>query len=420
MKKFVKFSEVVPTGVLTIDFDNPEFRDLGVEKYIEQLISEDINLATIDINSMKSKYEYTMMGVQEFLKTMTPMQIYAQITVANFKVIPVELMHKLTHQYLHGAKIIISAPNRLLDKMYQMPIRPYPMYAYYWTELDLTAPIPKSLAEFKFIYKGKLTTYRDAISTLKTTKYLPNQIWNAIDEYSRNQIEKCKKYNLVDFAEAELWYRELVRDCIEHKISVYSPNEKTYYEVAAQMRFERDIKDTKLQKGLQPLNEEQLSFLRTYAHIYGVEIPQLQWRYNYRKTPNHGYTEEIERVTGGMSNSDWAKATYDYRNADKEGNLPKDVRNRYVIQYEDCDRFLRDAYFQLIWLIKHMGDEALMPGYHRCPECHKIYHEKDGCECGHCPPITQFDAYNRFYGIPSSDDDDSEFEYEFEEDEDWA
>lgn len=397
MKKIVSFRIATPEGCTTLDVYNPVFHS-ETASFSENLV--------------------------EVLPELLPYnRIFEQITLKNWKSIPKILMERLTVQYLHGCKIIIDAPKQEFKKVYGLKDNLIQkMYTYSWNELDLSKPIPKSLANFEFKINGKTTTYLKEISKLHNTRYLPNVIWNALDKYSQSQIEKCKEYNKnIDYSLAEKWYNLMCKDCIKHGITVFSPNEKTWYEVLAQINFERDIKETKLEKGLQPLNEEQLGFLYTFARIYGVEIPKVQWRYNFRKT-NHGYTQEIELVPGGMSNSDWEKATYDYRNKDKSvedgGNLPKDIRQKYIVQSEDCDKYLRDAYFQLKWIIKHLGDEALMPGWHRCPKCHKLYHEKDGCECGHCQPLHQFEANNLFYGIPSAEDDDFEPDDEYDEN-DW-
>lgn len=396
MKKIARFSVVKPEGLLVLDTNNPIFKN--------DLMSFNENL-------------------QEILPVYLPYtKVYEQIQLKNWVTIPKALMERLTLQYLHGASIIIDTPKRNFKEVYKLNIKPTSLYAYNWEDLDLSKPIPKSLANFKFRYNNKVMSYLQAVSTLKSTKYLPNEIWNALDNYSRTQIEKCKEYNQnIDYTLAEKWYNKLCYDCIKHNIKVFSPNEKTWYEVLAQIDFERDIKETRLNKGEKPLNDEQLGFLYTYAHIYGVEIPKLQWRFNYRKTPHHGYTQEIELVKGGMSTSDWEKVIFDYRNADKTiengGNLPKNIRQAYTIKEEDCDKYLKDAYNQLKWLINNMGDEALMPGWHRCPECGKLYHEKDGCPCGQCPPLTQFEANNLFYGIPSAEDDEIDLD---DEDEDWV
>ena len=337
----------------------------------------------------------------DILNTLLPYtRLFEHITIKNFISIPEELINRLTNQYLHGAKITFSTPSRNFERTYEVP-HSKPFYSYSWQPLDLSKPIPKSLATFEFDYNGKKTTYLDAIKTLKSTKYLPTEIWNALDAYSKQQIDKCREYNRGDYSFAELWYKQLMKDCMSNNIRVYSPNAKTYFETIAEITFEKDCADMQLQKGLRPLNNRELIFLRQYAPAYGVEIPQFLFRINTRNTI-HGYTEEPERVLSGMSNEDWSRVMFDPRN---NNNLPHNVRQNLRVQAIENDKLLREAYFQLIWIIKNLKDDGLMPGYKRCPECHKIYREHEGCDCGACKSIEFIQADNLFYGISSTYED---------------
>ena len=368
MKNIVRFTITKPNGSITIDAQNPEF------KYndFDSVIAECIPLT----------------------------KIFERIIVKNFYSIQSSLLNRLTNQYLHGAEIIFTTPTKKFEKAYLVK-SPRAFYSYQWTPLDLSKPVPKSLANFTFDYKGKQTTYLDAISTLNSTRYLPNEIWNALDIYSRQQIDKCREYNKGNYSLAELWFKELMKDCSKSNIKVYSPNKKTYFEAMAELTFEKECEDMHLPAGLRPLNPAELCFLHKYASAYGVEIPTFQFRFNSRKTDD-GYTQEPERVLNGMSNSDWSKVIYDCRNTN---NLPKFVRQGLTVQSCESNKLLRDAYYQLKWIMKHLKDDGLMPGYKRCPVCHKIYREHDGCECGACQAIEFIQADNLLYGISSSYED---------------
>jgi hypothetical protein len=366
MKNIVRFQLVKPEGRVTIDAHNPDFKYLEFSDVISQYIP------------------YT--------------HIYEEIALVNFTVIPEELLNRLTNQYLHGTKIYYIR-NRVV-KVYQTK-HAKPFYSYTWKPLDLTAPVPKSLAEFTFRYNGKITTYLDAIKTLTTTRYLPNEIWNALDTYSRAQIEKCREYNRGDYSLAEAWYKEFLKDGLNHGFKVFSPNKKTYFEAIAEIDFSKDCRMYQLKQGLRKLNNAELTFLRQYAPAYGVEIPTFKWKYNSRKT-DHGYTEEPEVCLTGMSSNDWVTVAYDPRNAN---NLPSFVRQNLVIHECENDKLLRDAYFQLTWIIKNLKDEGLMPGWKRCPVCHELYREHEGCECGACQPIYLINADNLFYGNAESYED---------------
>lgn len=342
----------------------------------------------------------------DILNTLLPYtRLFEHIIIKNFISIPEELLNRLTNQYLHGAKITFSTPSRNFERTYEVP-HSKPFYSYSWQPLDLSKPVPKSLATFEFNYNGKKTTYLDAIKTLKSTKYLPTDIWNALDVYSKQQIDKCREYNRGDYSFAELWYKQLMKDCMSSNIRMYSPNAKTYFEAIAEITFEKDCAEMQLQKGLRPLNHSELLFLHKYARAYGVEVPQFLFRVNTRKTI-HGYTEEPERVLSGMSSDDWNKVIYDPRNAQRNPDLvlPRNIRQNLMVQSTENDKLLREAYFQLKWIMKNLKDDGLMPDYKRCPVCHEIYREHDGCDCGASQSVEFVSADNLLYGISSTYED---------------
>ncbi len=370
MKNIVRFQIVKPQGKVTIDSYNPDFREMEIQDFLNMYLP------------------YT--------------RLFEHITIKNFVNIPEALMNRLTNQYLHGAEIEFITPSRHFNQTYKISnssVRPF--YTYRWTPLDLSAPIPKSLSMFEFNYKGHKTTYLDAIKTLRSTAYLPNEIWNALDEYSAQQIDKCREYNKGIYSCAEDWYKDLMHNCIAHNIKMFSPNKKTYFEVMAEITFDKDCLDAQLEQGLRPLNYSELLFLQQYAPAYGVEIPTFKWRINSRKT-EHGYTQEPERVYSSMSNSDWDTISFDSHSQD---NLPKFVRKGLVVQECDNSKLLRSAYFQLKWIMKHLKDDGLMPDWKRCPICHKIYRESEGCECGASPAIEFVNADNLFYSNAASYED---------------
>ena len=365
MKRIVKCTKVQPKGAITLDRNNTIFQFMeGFEIY-------------------QDYFPYN--------------KIYENIYIKNFTTIPAELLSYLTNQYLHGAEIVFETPIKHFSKSYKLP-KCKGFYSYTWEPFNLSNPIPKSLANFVLTYEGKQMSYLDAIKTLKNTKYIPNEIWNALDTYSQARIEKCKEYNKGNYSLAEIWYKQLMKDCNKCDMKMYSPNKKTYYEAIAEDKFECELET--LKEGLRPLSADEIVFLKKYAPAYGVEIPMFTYRINSRKT-EHGYTEEPERIRG-MSNTDWDRVIYDPR---KENNLPKNVRKGLVAQSFENSKLLRDAYFNLIYIMKHLKDEGLMPGWKRCPKCHEIYRESEGCECGECPPIKYVMADNLFYGTASGYED---------------
>ena len=365
MKRIVKCTKVQPKGAITLDRNSTIFQFMeGFEIY-------------------QDYFPYN--------------KIYENIYIKNFTTIPAELLSYLTNQYLHGAEIVFETPIKHFSKSYKLP-KCKGFYSYTWEPFNLSNPIPKSLANFILTYEGKQMSYLDAIKTLKNTKYIPNDIWNALDTYSQMRIEKCKEYNKGNYSLAEIWYKQLMKDCNKCDMKMYSPNKKTYYEAMAEEKFECETEHLKY--GYEPLTPDEIVFLKKYAPAYGVEIPMFTYRINSRKT-EHGYTEEPERIRG-MSNSDWDRVIYDPR---KENNLPKNIRKGLVAQSYENGKLLKEAYDYLMYIIINLKDEGLMPGWKRCPVCGDIYRETEGCECGECPPIKYVMADNLFYGTASGYED---------------
>lgn len=370
-KKIIKISKMNYEKELVLDYDISKILDIPFELYVKE-----------SINNMLA---------------------YKQINIVNCTFVSANIVSAITPAYLAGT--IISINGRKF-------VNPNPKYrySYQWIDFNRNA-IPKALAEFKV---GQ-STFLAELQKVKGN-YLPNNLWLAIDDYSQERIAKCVEYNKFDFACAEQWYKELM-NMNNKKFHIYSPNEKTWFEHKAETWFEKSLKDYQLQPGLRALDADELAFLKKYASAYGIEIPEFQWRYNYHKT-KHGYTTEPEIITGGASLSDLAKCYVDPRNKGKQETLPRSIREDYMIKTCDNDKLIRDAYFQLMYLMRLKDDSFLMPGYKRCPICHQIYRESEGCE-GHIEPITLINANNLFYGIGSEFHDiDAEQEYlEQQEDE---
>ena len=371
MKMIVTFEPVVPTNRLTIDGRNPE-----VNENFQDFVNQYLNYTTL----------------------------YKEIVVKlhNRVSVNADLLRALTAQYLHGCAITFEL--KQTQYTYQVS-NPSKLYIYKWTPFDFSKPIPSALAKYTFNYQGKRTTYLDAINSLPHLRYIPNEIWNAIDQYSQERIETCKKFNLGYYPYAEEWYKQLTKDALEQGVRVISPNKKTYYEATAELDFERTSRNFVLKKGLRPLTEDELIYLEKYAPAYGVEIPKLVTRINSRKTA-HGWTQEPEYVVAPISEGEINRCIYDPRN---NNQLPGFVRKTLMPKVQDAtDKQLRDAYFNLIWIMRHANElpnKGLMPGWAMCPVCHEIYRESEGCDCGAQEPITFVSADNKFYSNAESFED---------------
>lgn len=341
---------------------------------------------TIDLNA----YDYVTLAdqydawLQSHFKNN---QIYESITVKNFRSLSKTLVMLLTTQWLHGATLKIQTAKNAFVELKNPNPKPY--YTYAWTPYDMSAPIPKSLATFKIENEGVPTTYLAELKKCKSTKYLPNVLWNALDKYSQERIEKCKEYNKIDFQALETWYKTLTKELYPN-VKVFSPNAKTYFEFIAERDFERAFPEPS-----EPLTPAEKFFLETNAPKYGVEIPKFTYRDNTRKT-KHGYTVEPERVA--YATNDW-REEYDKKRTD---NLPRDQRWGLRCTSVENNTLMRQAYDELIWLIENLGDEALDENYIRCPECGDVHHISEACFCGHDQPIEFISADNLFYSNAST------------------
>lgn len=341
---------------------------------------------------------------------------HEHILIKNFSVLPEKLLFCLGSQYIRGAQIEFDLPKRNFHKTYALAA-PYRTVRFKWVDLDYTK-LPKRLASHTYTYTDSTgarvkTTCLAEFQKLTTTR-MPKHLWDAIDEYSNKRLENFKKYCASGphyYSKAEDWFRTLTKDAMKCDLYVESPNPKSYYEAKAELRFEQDCAAMRLQDGLRPLNNEELLFLHKYAAPYGIEIPKQYWRINTREIKKEdlngnlkswGYTVEPEIVTGGIF--DDTRKNYD-RDAKRRPNLPKEMRNGLQVKSADNDKLLREAYMSLIWVMKHLKDEGLVPGYRRCPVCHEIYREHEGCECGACTGVELIPADNLFYGIASTYED---------------
>ena len=358
MKKIINVYEVKNEGKLIID--QQQFHDeFELDYYIEQIL-------------------YTA-------------HVYEAITLKNFYAIPKALVKSLTPQYTRGCEIIIDTEAKNIRKSFKNKF-PQKAYAYRWIDIDYSA-LPKSLAEHVFEYNGKPTKMLDALQSLKTLAYLPGEIWDAMDNWSQLQVQKVKSKNkIINYMPAEEWYKNMFKECVKHKMWLHSPNKKTMYEGFAEIDFEKQLQSLAMSKD-EEITQKEYAFLQKYAPAYGVDIPKFTYKVNSRKT-EHGYTTEPVRCCTPMTDSDIAQCIFDYRATQ---NLPGFVRKGLWQRSTDCPKLIKEAYERLTYYMQ-LGDDFLMPGWHRCPTCGEIYYEENGCEnCGSIEPIQMLSAENLFY-----------------------
>lgn len=357
MKKFISISACKPANSITID------------------------LNTFDYISLADQYDA---WIDSHFKLNS---VFEKITLVNFKSLSKHLVMRLSEQYLHGAKLAFVLSK---DNVVELSnAHPKPLYVYQWVPYDMSAPVPKSLAEFQLSVDGVPTTFLSELKKCKTTRFLPNVLWNALDTYSQSRIKACKAFNTPNYDVLEAWYKELTA-ALYPKIRVFSPNAKTYFEFIAERDFEKTFPEPTA-----PLTDAERNFLEINAPKYGVEIPKFTFRMNTRKT-KHGYTVEPERVAYAYEDS---RAEYDHKSTN---NLPREQRWGLRCTSVENNALMRQAYDELMWLIENLGDEALDENYVRCPVCGDIHHISETCFCGHDQPIEFLSAENLFYSNSSA------------------
>lgn len=361
-KKFVKFEKIVPNGCVYIDAYAPILQEKDLEEILPQYLP------------------WT--------------QVFKDVYVKNFHTLQKSLLERLTLQYLHGAVIHIEYSKANFAKEYKCLV-PKPLFRYSFEDLNWTK-LPKSIADYKVTYKDKEQTIKSILE--KNDSFLiPNIVWTTVDVIAKQRIADCKQHNKGRYDLAELWYKELFLDYHNIGRKVFSPNDKTFFECMSELEFAKQVKACSENV---TISEEELAILHKYAAAYGVDIPKFNYRINSRKT-NHGYTQEPERVYVPMTDSEVAVAVYDYRN----DNLPANVRKGLWHKSVECPKFVKEAYDRLKFFME-LGDEFLMPGYHRCPQCGEIYHESRGCEnCGGVEALEFLSAENLFYSNASAFED---------------
>ena len=361
-KKFVKFEKLNNEGVVYLDAYAPIFQEKDLEEVLPQYLPWN--------------------------------KLFKDVYIKNFHSLSKALLERLTLQYLHGAVIHISNQKANFAKDYKC-IVPKPLFSYSFEPLNWTK-LPKSIADYKVTYNNKEQTIKSVLE--KNTSFLiPNIVWTTVDTIAKKRIADCKEHNKGRYDLAELWYKELFFDYHAIGRKVFSPNEKTFYECMAEIAFAKQVKACSENV---TISEEELAVLQKYAAAYGVDIPKFNYRINSRKTA-HGYTQEPERVYMAMTDSEVAVAVYDYRN----DNLPANVRKGLWHRSVECPKLVKEAYDRLKFYM-NLGDEFLMPGYHRCPQCGEIYHEARGCEnCGGVEALEFLSAENLFYSNASAFED---------------
>ena len=174
-----------------------------------------------------------------------------------------------------------------------------------------------------------------------------------------------------------------------------SPNKKTFFEATAELDVENWIKPSA------PLSVKEEAFLNEYtanqyAKALGLQNTTIQLSSRHRIT-EHGVTDE-PIVTCKQDIANGLVAGF-FRNKTKSGDKLSSwnsTSSTYVVSHTKE----RENIETLRWYLslpRETLEELLLPGWHFCPECGKLYHENEGCLDNsngyHVEPI-EFVPYN--------------------------
>lgn len=341
---------------------------------------------TLDENPLFIDGKNTENSLLEALASVGKNYFPSKVYVKNFKMIDTHIVEVLIKAYVYGAKIGIHTEGDDW-KVFENP-NPKKRFDVAMIKLR-TNEIPSRLAkmyiENKIKVNGKYMvkkmTFIDILEQSgNLEKYIPHDAWDMIDKYNDMIFKGLNAYNkFIDFEKNAEFEKTMYKMLKGTRTGVKIGN-KLHREAEGEIMFSRmtsDIESTPI------LTQEQREFLYANARYYGVEIPRLRTRMAFEKT-SEGYAQYPERVlANGMSIQESELVKYDPRR--KNGNLPKHIRQEFIVKENDDYAGEKQAYDSLMWFINNGGDEWLIAPYARCPQCGAIYNKDSGVcrECGH-------------------------------------
>lgn len=285
------------------------------------------------------------------------------------------LIKTITPAYLRGTKITVNG--------IEFPIcSRNPQYFYQWQDR-----VPSSLPEH---LKNAYRNYN-----------LREALYQELVEWNQSRIARATEASKFKWFLAEDFYKQLFKSL--PNIKVLSPNKKTFYEAMAELDIESILRP---QSALTDEEQSYLNFaeVNNYIRAFGLQNTSVMLGTHHRTTP-HGTTDEPILISA-----------YDIQQAVTASSFNR-KDGRELEGYVDDDGFevkswnsshsaivtlpakQRENIETLKWFLSQPKDiqtEFLMPGWHFCPECGRLYHENEGCYDGdvcHVPEI-EFVPYN--------------------------
>lgn len=356
----------------------------------QELASKTINIksnAFYDTDHQEVVETVDIQALQEALRI--PPQA---INITSKKYLTEVLLKTITPAYLRGSNITIN----------NIPFKPCtsnPQYFYTWTT-SVPSKLPQHLKEAYRSYQ------------------LRGDLYNELLAWNQKRIELAKEASKFKWHFAEQFYKDIYKTF--HKtLRVQSPNKKTFFEATAELDFANWCPQA------QPLTEAEernLHIINTqnYNRAFGLQSTEIQFSYRHRTT-KHGTTEEITLVSdadihGAITSDAYMKHT----NQQREGYVNDEGfevftwlnKSKTTVSSHTKER---ENILSIKWILslpKNQQEELLLPGWHFCPVCNKLYHETEGCytfdrngnEIIHIEPVT-FLSYNENHSEEDEDND---------------
>ena len=314
------------------------------------------------------------------------------INITVGKYITEVLLQTITPAYLRGSQITI---NGITFK----PCTSNPQYFYSWTE-----KVPSSLPQH----------LKDAFKSFK----LRDNLYQELVEWNQSRIKLAEEHSKFKWTFAEEFYKDIYKT-FEH-LRVQSPNKKTFFEANAELDFATWCPQAKPLTEAEQRNIDIINQQR-YAQAFGLQSTEVQYSYRHRTT-KHGTTEEITLVSDSdMENARTSASFMKHTNQQREGYTNNEGfevfswlnNSKSTITSHTKERENIQAIKWILNLPKETQEELLLPGWHFCPICNKLYHESEGCytldrngnEITHVEEIS-FVPYNENHTDENEDCDD--------------
>lgn len=240
----------------------------------------------------------------------------------------------------------------------------------------------------------KVTTHEQLPAELKSAigkNFLPALIAynNDIKERVAKYIERRTAY-IQDLEVRNIYYKDIMKVCMQLGIKAYSPCAKTFWEVKAELDFADSIPEDG------DITDEQIAYVECNARKFGLEIPRNDYYLASREAfmpiydysygypiqvgqKSHGFTEEIHRVIHTRPSYNESRFgekikrnSQSMRNALHPNNLPEEwlVQTMETTRGQYLEVYKQLKYFES--LDPETRDFFIADGYCRCPHCGEI------------------------------------------------